>query len=453
MDGVDVVNKRPATTPLTINLPDGRKVASSHVCDIAIPGLPGVLTGHVVPHLAIASLMGIRPLCDAGCTVTFDRDKCDVIYDGKVILRGFKCASTGLWTLPLDGKMSSLPRSAPVDNRAHCDIEIHPGVDLASFTHSVRTRANGVKFAHQSLCNPKISTLLKAVRKGFLKGCPNLSEPLILKYLNPSPATAKGHMKRPRHGIRSTRRNDDTSLIAPASIPIVPHPAIPELPLPAILPNQAIDVPFDHAIMQPGPSGPTLIADDDDSIANVFCYGAFADRHSGVVYNDLTGSFPFVSFDGSVCFLVMYHYEANAIIATPISGLDDKSIFNAYKKNFDKLAAKGFKPKLNVMDNQATRQIKIFLTEEDCKLQLVEPHNHRVNAAERAIQTFKDAFISALATTDRDFPLQLWDKLTPQVILTLNMMRASRIDPTKSAHEVLHGPYDWNRYPLRVAKL
>jgi hypothetical protein len=145
----------------------------------------------------------------------------------------------------------------------------------------------------------------------------------------------------------------------------------------------------------------------------------------------------------------MYHYKANAIMATPIAGLDDKSIFNAYKKNFDELAAKGFKPKLNVMDNQATKQIKIFLlTKEECKLQLVEPHNHRVNAAERAIQTLKDAFFSALVTTDRDFPLQLWDKLTPQVILTLNMMRVSRIDPSKSAHEVMHGPYDWNHYPL-----
>jgi hypothetical protein len=39
--------------------------------------------------------------------------------------------------------------------------------------------------------------------------------------------------------------------------------------------------------------------------------------------------------------------------------------------------------------------------EQQCKLQLVEPHNHRMNAAERAIQTFKDAFIAALATTDR----------------------------------------------------
>jgi hypothetical protein len=38
-------------------------------------------------------------------------------------------------------------------------------------------------------------------------------------------------------------------------------------------------------------------------------------------------------------------------------------------------------------------------------LQVVEPHNHWVNAAKRAIQTFKDAFIVALATTDQDFPL------------------------------------------------
>jgi hypothetical protein len=76
------------------------------------------------------------------------------------------------------------------------------------------------------------------------------------------------------------------------------------------------------------------------------------------------------------------------------------------------LAAKGIKPKLNVMDNQATKHIKKILNKNDCKLQLIELHNHRVNAAERAIQTFKDAFIMALTTTDSNFPLQLWDRLT-----------------------------------------
>jgi hypothetical protein len=152
--------------------------------------------------------------------------------------------------------------------------------------------------------------------------------------------------------------------------------------------------------------------------------------------------------DGSVFFFVLYHYESNAILATPIAGLDDVSIFNAYKKYFEDLTGKGFKPKLNIMDNQAMRHIKKFLTENDCKLQIVKPHNYRVNAAERAIQTFKVAFIAALATTDSDFPLQLWDWLTPQAEDTLNMLRASRVDPSKLAYKILKGLYDWNRYPL-----
>jgi len=147
---------------------------------------------------------------------------------------------------------------------------------------------------------------------------------------------------------------------------------------------------------------PNLIGDDEDnySIANVFCFGAFADKQDGVMYNDCTGNFPFMSLDGSVCFLIMYHYEANAIFAIPIAGLDDVTIFEAYKTKFDELTAKGLRVKLNIMDNQATKHIKKFLTEEQCKLQLVEPHKHRMNAAERAIQTWKDAFIAALATTD-----------------------------------------------------
>ena len=131
-------------------------------------------------------------------------------------------------------------------------------------------------------------------------------------------------------------------------------------------------------------------------IANVFCFGAFADKVTGVVYNDCTGKFPFMSLDGNVYFFVMYHYETNAILATPIPGLDSKSILAAYSKNFEYLVRKGYTPKLNVMDNQATKAIKAYLTPQQCELQLVEPNNHRVNAAERAIPTFKNRFIGAL---------------------------------------------------------
>ena len=78
---------------------------------------------------------------------------------------------------------------------------------------------------------------------------------------------------------------------------------------------------------------------------------------------------------------------------------------------------------------------------------LVEPHNHRVNAAKQAIQTLKAHFISALATTDSNFPLQLWDRLTPQVKSILNMLQPSRINPKMLAYGAIHGPYDWNHFP------
>jgi hypothetical protein len=122
-----------------------------------------------------------------------------------------------------------------------------------------------------------------------------------------------------------------------------------------------------------------------------------------------------MSYDGSICFFILYHYESNSILTTLIVGLNDVTIFNAYKQPFELLSAKNFTPKLNEMDNQATQDIKTFLTKNDCKLQLVELHNHPINAAERAIQTFKDAFIAALANIDSSFPLQLWYRLTPQI--------------------------------------
>jgi hypothetical protein len=178
---------------------------STHICGINIPGLPMVLMGHIVQSLAIASLMSICPLSKAGCTVVFKNKKCDVMINKKVILHGYKDPTTNLWMLPITNKVCTtpgptvLPQPSPCLSRApHLPFkasDIHPEVTLATVMHSVGTGANVIKFNHQSLCNPKILTLLKTVRKGFLKGCPNLSEMLLLRYLNPSLAMAKGHMK------------------------------------------------------------------------------------------------------------------------------------------------------------------------------------------------------------------------------------------------------------------
>ncbi len=56
-----------------------------HVCDIWIPGLPTILTGHIILSVSITPLIGICPLCKVGYKVVFDNNKCNMIFDDKVI--------------------------------------------------------------------------------------------------------------------------------------------------------------------------------------------------------------------------------------------------------------------------------------------------------------------------------------------------------------------------------
>jgi hypothetical protein len=146
----------------------------------------------------------------------------------------------------------------------------------------------------------------------------------------------------------------------------VPAPNVPVITFPkASAPSVHINDTSVYIEQRPmnGATEPHIIISDDDeeSIANIFAFGAFAGKNNGIVYHDLTGLFPFMSLDVSVCFFVLYHYKLNCILPAPIAGLYNVSIFNAYKTQFEELAAKGFTPKLNMIDNQATKHIKINL--------------------------------------------------------------------------------------------
>ncbi len=255
---------------------------------------------------------------------------------------------------------------------------------------------------------------------------------------------AKGHMRRLCQGIRSTRNhtNDSTPLPIKPDALDVNHGMAPSVH------SESSRLSINIAIA-PHPREATLIEpDDDDYEANIFCFVAFVDKHTGVLYSDLTRSFPFMSLKGNVCFLIVYHYKTNAILALPIADFTDNSTLAAYIKQFELLESKGYKIKLNVMDNQACCVIKNYLVSKQCNPMLVKPNNHQVNAAEHAIQMFKVHFISALATTDSKFSIQLCDRLTNQVETTLNMLCPSRINPSMSAYKTVHGPYNWNRFPL-----
>jgi hypothetical protein len=182
------------TCPLKVSLANGREVTSTHMCEVKISRLPVTLMGHIIPELSVASLFGIRVLTAAGCKVWFDNLKCTVWYNNRIILQGGKDQATNLWTLPIGnvGMISChdtvvIPLTAPVLSDAHAHAH-YATTQIAFFTHTIRNKTNSIRFAHQSLCSPRILTLLKAIKRGYLKGCPNLTAKGISKYLNPSPA-------------------------------------------------------------------------------------------------------------------------------------------------------------------------------------------------------------------------------------------------------------------------
>jgi hypothetical protein len=112
------------------------------------------------------------------------------------------------------------------------------------------------------------------------------------------------------------------------------------------------------------------------------------------------------------------------------------------------LVARGLRPNLMKLDNEASKLLKSYLHQQDITFQLVPPYSHRRNSAERAIISFKDHLIAGLCSTDKSSPMHLWDRLLPQSVMTLNILRTSRINPKLSAAMHILGKYDFNRAPM-----
>jgi hypothetical protein len=106
-----------------------------------------------------------------GCKVVFTKNYYDAIYNNKVILQGTKDPSTIFWALLLNASEDMICMEEKVGKPHICPPASGPP-RIAVFTHSVQTRANAVELAHQLLCNPNKSTLLKATQHGFLMDCP-----------------------------------------------------------------------------------------------------------------------------------------------------------------------------------------------------------------------------------------------------------------------------------------
>ncbi len=329
-------------------------------------------------------------MCDDGCDVYLNKRLIQVFLRNKKILQGFRNYNDGLWdfTLPIRQRVPTTKQSISVIIPKH-----NAPSDL-------------VRFFHGACFSPSGSTFLKAVRNGNFQSWPGLTPDLISKYLQPTIATHFGHLNQERQYLQTTK----PSLQADDDF------------FPSSEPNNTKT----HEMMA------ALVP---------YCLTKKA-------YGDLPGKFPFTSTRGAQYFLVVYDYDSNAILVETLRNRTGPEIKRGYLKIYSLLKDRGCAPTTFILDNEISTILLNAFEKEQLAYQLVPPHNHRRNAAERAIQTWKENFIAGLCSVHPDFPMLEWDRLTFQGMMTLNFLRNSRVNPKLSAWEYLFGRFDYNKTPL-----
>ena len=378
---------------------------------------------NIVPGIT-NSLLSTSKLADDNYITIFDKDKVEifdatntkVITTRGAIIRGFRCPITGLHRVPLvptneitnlntDTILCSRPPTEYLRNRP-------PPTEAINNVYELRTQAELVRYFHAAAGFPTQATWIRAIKRGFFASWPGLTEKAVRKHFPESEETQKGHMKAQKSGIRSTKKTITT-----------------------------------HATTTESSNIDDLTPTSKQRDIMVVTYD-LEDELVQKIATDQTGNMPKKSMRGYRYIMALAEMDSDAILVEPMRNRTAGEMVKTYQKLIDRLKKCGIKPKMHILDNECSEEFKQAIEGNNMKYQLVPPHNHRRNIAERAIQTFKAHFISTLCGVDPNFPLALWCYLLPQAEMTLNMLRPSRTTPNVSAYAHLHGQHDYNAHPL-----
>jgi hypothetical protein len=281
-----------------------------------------------------------------------------------------------------------------------------------------------VAFIHAALCSPSVQSLGDALRLGFLGNLPRLTNKMLTNNAPASLATAKGHLNRNRQSQRNKPSADRPLANAPPSVAAL-----------------STDAPTAHSHDDRLEAAP-----EDPEFSNTVISKVL--KLSGQNNSDLTGKLHVTSSRGN-CYILMSVFNSYIHLLEPMSSREGAQYVAATCRTVEFFRALGHDVTYQRMDNETSRSLENYMAQEKIVIQYAPPQNHRANPAERAIQTAKNHFISAMAGTNPNFPTDQWDELLPQVEITMNLNRPSSADPLISAYEVVHRhKYDFLAHPL-----
>ena len=103
-DSATIDNLQPASSPITVLLPNGNSATSTHTATLNLPCFPiTARVAHVSPE-SIGSLLSISVLCDHGYSALYTSTTVTILdSSGRSVLSGTRSPSSNLWHLPIFG--------------------------------------------------------------------------------------------------------------------------------------------------------------------------------------------------------------------------------------------------------------------------------------------------------------------------------------------------------------
>ena len=466
--------------PQICSVADGSTMQGVATATLSINGLTP-LSGTHYPS-APTTLISLPQLLDEhGGAVTLTRDEATYTQNGKVVWTAQRTAFPGvarkLWTVALGNKTEDHTLALASRSYQH-KVWLETEQDLVNFVSSV-------------LGNPPQSTFLQAIRLGLR--FPGLSLEKARRSPPHSIHTPRGHLRASPKGYHSSKPKakkqpaptphalsseggnpEKVDLkIGDVTITITTTKAEtratekPTASTTATALLGAAGSPDDADSAESGdesddhdadePAQPQAAQDGDeqqeadeeplpDGIHTRVILGKDM-RELIKLYGDFTGRLDKPSFDEHVAFMVFFHSKANYIKIEPVRAGHAPS--EAYQRAYNFFKQKNCTGDWFIADNAVPDSTRKWFEKKNVKVQIVPPNQHRANAAERAIQTFKAHFITILDGVSKSFPWAFWHHLADQAEWTLNMLRPSRANPDVSAYEHVYGePWDFDKQPM-----
>ena len=123
-------------------------------------------------------------------------------------------------------------------------------------------------------------------------------------------------------------------------------------------------------------------------------------------------------------------------------------ILAGFKACYAHLHQAGIRPIIQRLDNEKSDLLIAEIQANNLDYQYAAAGDHRLNPEEQAIQTFKNHLISILNGADATLPANQWDRIIYFAMITLCMLRTSRMNPKLSSYMQLWGNFDFNKTPL-----